>query len=216
MDTYLLLRGFAIGFVMSMPIGPIWMLCIRRALASGGVTAFLATLGAAVADSILATIATLGSSIISSFFRTEQAPLHIGGGLFLIYLAIHGARTAVSLEPEQRTSSTARGFVSIFLLTLFNPGNILGVMAVFAAVGVYAPDIPSTVSLVLGVLAGSAGWWLVLSMAAGAVRRHFSPRWIVWLNQGSALVLAIFGLTTLGSGLLDYFHLDFATLLHFR
>jgi threonine/homoserine/homoserine lactone efflux protein len=91
---------------------------------------------------------------------------------------------------------------------MLNPVNYLGVLGVFAAVGTFhsteLQSVESLVLLVLGVFAGSSAWWLILSVAAGAARRRFSARGIVWLNRGSAGLLALFGLLILGSALLGH------------
>ncbi len=202
----LFLRGVAMGLALAIPVGPICILCIRRALANGTLPAFLSTLGAAVADGILGACFGLGSSVVADFFEREQQTLRIVGGLFLVYLAARSFWAGVSLEPEPAGGvGLARQFVSSLLLTLFNPANILGVMGVFAAVGSSeAGDLRRLGLLLAGVLGGSALWWLALSTAAGLVRRHFSPRVVVWMSRGSAVILGIFGLAILGSALLGH------------
>jgi putative LysE/RhtB family amino acid efflux pump len=65
-------------------------------------------------------------------------------------------------------------------------------------------SLESLAILVLGLFAGSSAWWLILSVAAGAARRRVSARGIVWLNRGSAALLAVFGLIILGSAVLAH------------
>ncbi|HXP96053.1 MAG TPA: LysE family translocator, partial [Telmatospirillum sp.] len=50
MPSYLFLRGLAVGFALAAPVGPVGILCVRRALADGRHAAFVAGLGAAFAD----------------------------------------------------------------------------------------------------------------------------------------------------------------------
>jgi threonine/homoserine/homoserine lactone efflux protein len=196
------------GFALAIPVGPICLLCIHRALAGGWVTAFLSTLGAVVADCILGTAAGLGSSYIAPFVEHQQPYLRIVGGLFIFAVASRSFYATLSLEPEARKSGLGREFLSSFLITMFNPANYLGVLGVFAAVGTFTSSelqsLESLALLVLGVFSGSTIWWLVLSVAAGAARKRFSPRSVVWLNRGSAGFLAVFGLLILGSALLGH------------
>ena len=48
--------------------------------------------------------------------------------------------------------------------------------------------------LVLGVLLGSALWWLLLCGAVSRLRARFDARWQRRVNRGSALLLAAFAL----------------------
>ena len=54
MITQLLLKGLTIGFSIAAPVGPIGLLCIRRAIADGVRAGFICGLGAASADAIYA------------------------------------------------------------------------------------------------------------------------------------------------------------------
>ncbi len=208
MQTYLFVRGIAMGFALSIPVGPIFLLCIHRALANGWLTAFLSTLGAVVADCMLGTAAALGSSYIAPWVEHQQTYLRIGGGLFIVAVAVRSYYATLSMEPEGRKFGLLREFFSSFLITIFNPANYLGVLGVFAAVGTFTSSelqsLESLALLVLGVFSGAACWWLVLSAAADAARQRFSQRSVIWLNHGSAALLAIFGLAIMGSALLGH------------
>lgn len=208
MQTYLFARGIAMGFALSIPVGPIFLLCIHRALANGWLTAFLSTLGAVVADCVLGTAAALGSSYIAPFIEHQQTYLRVGGGLFIVAVAVRSYYTTVSMEPEGRKVGLVREFTSSFLITMLNPVNYFGVLGVFAAVGTFhsseLQSLESLAQLVLGVSTGAAAWWLVLSVATDMARRRFSQRGVIWLNHGSAALLAVFGLAIMGSALLGH------------
>ena len=53
--------------------------------------------------------------------------------------------------------------------------------------------------LVVGVFAGSAAWWMLLAAAAGAVRSRFTPLLLKRLNQGSGIIIVLFGAAVLAS-----------------
>ena len=102
--------------------------------------------------------------------------LHLTGGLFLVYL---GARTFWE-KPIETVDSTAtpvptglaRSYASTFALTVFNPMTILSFAAIFAGLGLGETGGGYTLAstLVAGVFAGSALWWLLLSTGVGLVR----------------------------------------------
>ena len=204
MDYTLFLRGLAIGFAIAAPIGPVGILCIRKALADGRAAAFIAGLGAALADTIFGAVAALGIGAVMSFIDGQMVAIKGIGGLFMIGLGLHTWRSAaitVETEPAQGGPGLARDFASTFIITITNPGTILGVVGVFAALGPSAhPEagLPSGL-LVAGIFAGSTLWWLMLSAVASAARTRFTPDRMRLFNHGSGAMLMVFGLAALAS-----------------
>jgi threonine/homoserine/homoserine lactone efflux protein len=95
------------------------------------------------------------------------------------------------------TPALASAFLGTFLLTLANPATVLSFIAIFgvlAAAGGGAAASASPGSMVLGVLAGSALWWLLLCAAVGALRGRFDARARRWVGRASALGLGGFAL----------------------
>jgi len=207
MQHFLFLRGLAIGFALAAPVGPVGVLCIRRALQEGRYAAFVASLGAALADTIFGAVAGLGITVISSFLLSHQTSIRLSGGIFLMVVAIRGWRDPHCSQTAQfKGGGLAKDFFSTFLLTLSNPATILAAVGVFAALGAIGLDDPAAASvLILGVFLGSTLWWLLLSAAAGAVRSRFSPQSLRLLNRGSSVVLGLTGIAILAMLALDYF-----------
>lgn len=192
-------KGIAVGFMIAAPVGPVGILCIRRALADGRGAAFVAGLGAAVADTFYGMVAGLGLSLISSALLEHRVTLSVVGGLFLLALGVRAWRT-----PPQTTESAAgssvhlgllKDFTLTLTLTLTNPATILAFMGIFASLGAIHPgDNPVNAGLLIGgVFIGSALWWLTLSALAGAVRHRFSDSWLRHLNHASGGLLLLTG-----------------------
>ena len=203
----LYLRGIAIGFAIAAPIGPVGLLCIRKALAHGRVAAFVAGLGAALADTFFGAVVGLGLGVVSQFLIGHSDILKLVGGLFMLGLGLHtwraGAAPADKEADGGRGTGLFRDFLSTFLITLGNPGTILGVVGVFAAVGAAAHprDLPHQALLVAGIFTGSTLWWAVLSELTIAVRARFTPERMRLFNHVSGTVLMVLGLLALGSWL---------------
>jgi threonine/homoserine/homoserine lactone efflux protein len=202
----LYLRGIAIGFAIAAPIGPVGILCIRKALADGRLAAFVAGLGAALADSLFGAVAAFGIGAVMGFVNGQMVALKVVGGLFMLGLGIHtwrSAAVAVEAEPGQGPGML-RDFLSTFAITITNPGTIFGVAGVFAAMGPMGrPGIGlSTGLLVAGIFSGSALWWLTLSALASAARNRFTPERMRLFNHLSGAMLLVFGAVALGSLLL--------------
>ncbi len=201
MESLLFLRGVVIGFALAAPVGPVGILCIRRALADGRYAAFIAGLGAACADTFYGAVAGLGITVISAFLVSHATALRLVGGLFLVVLGGRTWRTPPRFDPQPVSGpGLARDFLSTFLITLSNPATILASMGVFAAMGVMGngPAAPSRL-LILGVFAGSSLWWLVLSGIASGLRAKFTPGALARLNHISGAALMLFGAGILAS-----------------
>ncbi|SIS68916.1 LysE family translocator [Insolitispirillum peregrinum] len=190
-----------VGFLIAAPVGPVGLLCIRRALADGRGAAFIAGLGAAVADTFYGAVAGLGLTLISDFLMRYRDPLSIIGAVFLLVL---GWRAWKSPPPTLRCAEGAahlgllKDFTVTLSITLTNPATILAFMAVFASLGAIHPgdDPLHSTLMIIGVFIGSALWWLTLSALASAVRHRFTERWLSHLNQasGGLLVLSAVGI----------------------
>lgn len=200
------LRGIAIGFAIAAPIGPVGILCIRKALADGHLAAFVAGLGAAVADTVFGGVAAFGIGAVMSFIDGQMVALKVVGGLFMLVLGVHTWRSAaVMVEAEPgKGPGMARDFLSTFAITITNPGTIFGVAGVFAALGPMGrPGVGwPTGLLVGGIFCGSSLWWLTLSALASAARTRFTPERMRRFNHLSGAMLLVFGAAALGSLLL--------------
>lgn len=196
-------RGALLGFAIAAPVGPIGVLCIRRTLAEGRLSGLATGLGAAAADGVYGAIAALGLTWVTSALVDQQLWIRAIGGAFLLWL---GLRTFVSRPAEREAAAQpgriAGAFVSTFVLTLTNPMTILSFVAVFAGLGLGAGTSGTgALLLIVGVVAGSAAWWLLLSAGVDRLRGRFDNTGLAWVNRISGMVITAFGLVAL-AGLL--------------
>jgi threonine/homoserine/homoserine lactone efflux protein len=206
-DIWLLLKGAGIGFAVAAPVGPIGMLCIRTTLERGRVAGFAAGLGAAVADAVYGTIGVLGVTAISGYIEAQRFWLELGGGFFVIGFGVHLAMTKPNVQngTDEIPVSLWADFMKTLVLTLANPSTILTFMAIFAGVpGAAASNLAAVPVIVLGVLLGSAAWWLFLSQGVGVIRHKISDRALKWMNWAAGALLVAFGIYTLGHLLLQW------------
>ncbi|HVO03519.1 MAG TPA: LysE family transporter [Candidatus Cybelea sp.] len=197
----LLLKGAGIGFAVAAPVGPIGMLCIRTTLERGRVAGFAAGLGAAVADAIYGTIGVLGVAAINDVIAAERSWLELGGGIFIVLFGIRlGLKKPVIQNGDMEIPiSLFADFSKTLLLTLANPSTVLTFIAIFAGVSAGQAGLAVAPVIVLGVLLGSAAWWLLLSQGVGVIRHRISERAMVWMNWSAGLLLVAFGTYTLGA-----------------
>ena len=93
MPIDLLLLGIVIGLMVAVPVGPLGLLCVNRALSRGPLHGLFSGMGVATADALAAGITALGMTLISDFLIDHQTFLRTVGGLFLCYLGIKIYRT---------------------------------------------------------------------------------------------------------------------------
>ena len=204
MHVDMLARGWLIGIGIAAPVGPIGLLCIQRTLAAGRLIGLATGLGAATADALYGVVAAFGLAAISGRLVAWQDGLALSGGIFLCYL---GVRTFLTppVTGEDGAPDTDIGLVAAylttFLLTLTNPVTILSFVAIFAGLGLAsaAGSYGSALLLVLGVFAGSASWWLLLSGGVSLFRHRLSARILGWINRAAGLIIGAFGLIALAS-----------------
>ena len=204
MDSSFFLRGLIIGFLIAAPVGPIGILCIRRTLAQGRLVGLLSGLGAATADAIYGAIAGFGLTLVTNLLVDQIFWLRLVGGVFLCYL---GVKTLIAQPSEEAAVAKGKGlldgfwgaYLSTVLLTLTNPTTILSFVAVFAGLGLATvkANYLTAAFLVVGVFAGSALWWLLLSSGVSLLRSHFNPHRLRWLNRISGSILLVFGIIAL-------------------
>lgn len=191
----LFFKGLAFGFVLAATVGPMWVLCLRRTLAIGPLAGLVSGMGIAVADALYGAVAAFGLTAVSGFLLAQKFWLALLGGGFLLWLGIKTMlATPAPVEVRPAESGTRRGhaaaFVSTFGLTLANPPTILAFAAIFAGLGLSAQAGYAAAGLVvLGVFLGSAAWWVLLALAAGALRGRFGPRLMRGLNVVSGLTI---------------------------
>lgn len=200
-QAWVLVKGGGIGFLVAAPVGPIAMLCIRTTLERGRLAGIASGLGAAVADTIFAAIGAYGISFVGSVLASEEHWLKLIGGLFLIAFGIHLGRKRPNIVAEDERE-VPKGLVADFAmtlaLTLANPATILSFVGLFAGVsGLRGFALDTIPALLIGVLIGSAAWWLILSGIVGLIRHKIDAVAMLWINRGSGAAIVAFGLFTL-------------------
>lgn len=194
-----LIKGFILGLLIAVPVGPIGVLCIRRTLEKGRLAGFISGLGAATADALYGAIAAFGLVAISNFLINQKHILGLVGGLTLIYI---GTKSYVKQDQEvQMSDSTepttlSKDYLSTFLLTLTNPSTIIFFTAFFASIG-FAWKGSSTwhaSMAVLGVFLGSTLWWLTLSLSVNYFKNKFGKISLPLVNKLSGIAIIFFAL----------------------
>jgi threonine/homoserine/homoserine lactone efflux protein len=194
------IQGIIIGLTLAVPVGPISLLCIRRAIADGRLHGIISGLGVATADTLYAAVAVLGLTIVSGFILAQQVFFRAVAGLVLIVV---GIRVFLSVPAEPGDSdphiSFLKDYLSLFAITLANPLTILFFIIVLPGFGVVlgGTSLFTSLEFVLGIFAGSVAWWVVLCGVVGTFRSRFSFRNLLHINRISGILIVCFGIGTL-------------------
>jgi|APFre7841882724_1041349.scaffolds.fasta_scaffold65932_2 threonine/homoserine/homoserine lactone efflux protein len=194
MASELLLQSAFVGVIMAAAVGPIWMLCFRRALAEGFWAGFASGLGAAGADALYAAVAAFGLTFVSDFLIEHRTFFMIAASLFLVWLGAHMFRA----RPQRpvvtiRSSGLVQACGVTLVLTLANPMTILSFLAFFAGLGLTgARDLATATTMVLGVFLGSTLWWVFLCGLAARIGPRLGDATFVALNRAAGAFVVAF------------------------
>jgi threonine/homoserine/homoserine lactone efflux protein len=197
-----IVKGFAIGFAVAAPVGPVGLLCIRRSILDGRLAGFVTGLGAATGDMIFGLIAAISLTSVTAFLTGHARGFQFIGGLCLLAI---GATTVRSRPPERtrqpvHAPNFTAAYVSTVFITLANPMTIAGFIAIFTGfgVGLTTTGLAQISWLVAGVFLGSAAWWLLLSGFAAWLGKRIPDGGLHAINIGTGLAIALIGIWQLG------------------
>lgn len=190
----LIIKGIIIGILVSAPMGPIGMLCIRRTLYKGRWHGFVTGLGAALSDVIYAALTCLGMGVVVNFIEANQAPLQLVGsivlGFFGFYIYQSNPTRTLQKKQEKKLSFT-QDFITAFLLTFSNVLIVFLYIGLFARFGFVLPDHSIWMSLfgIVFIGVGAILWWLGITYLVAKLRRWFNVRGIWLLNRIVGVVI---------------------------
>lgn len=199
-DALVLAKGVAIGLMVAAPVGPVNVLCARRALEHGWRAGMASGLGAAAADTLFAAAAALALAQATGLVAAHRTFLVLAGGLFLL---AYGWRTLRATPPAPGAGRDAAGlaadFAAAFALTLANPITVFSFAGSFVALAIpMDPRIDASDALLVGgVFLGSTCWWTLLVAAASRLRQRFTRSGLVIANRVAGIVIVAFGAAAL-------------------
>lgn len=210
--------GLIVGGMASIPPGPTAILCIQRNLSRGIRSGVITGLGIAFCETIYASLAFFSLSLVTGFIEDNMLLIKGIAGVFISIFGINIFLKKVSAQVRRNRgegdSATWGDFISGFLLCAANPTYILvhvGLIATVKSLGLYdtSEGALSNASMIIGILAGSFGWWFLVASLIKLVRSRFRPRHMFWINRISGIVITLIGLSLLISMISDLnFNLD--------
>lgn len=204
----IMLKGIIIGIIVSAPMGPVGVMCIRRTLNKGRWHGFMTGIGASVSDLVYATITALGMSFVFDFINNahNMFVLQVVGSILLFFFGLHTFRTnphSYRANPMDKLGSypvtkskLAYNFATGFALAISNPLVILMFVALFARMSFVLPelDFAERVAGYASIWMGAAVWWFAITWLVDKLGSRFDVRGIWLLNRVIGSAVMIFGI----------------------
>jgi threonine/homoserine/homoserine lactone efflux protein len=189
-----ILKSLLLGFLYTLPFGPVGILALRKILELGPWRAFLLGSSQVLAIFIFTIMSLFSVSFISEFILEYQFWLRLVLGMVLMAYGIHiyfAKPSNLSAKHAHKQSFLAEFFLIGFLM-LSNPGTWVSFLASFAAFGLYTTSHIQQVEVILGIFIGSILSWALICLCF--IRRKKSSCNIMGkINRIAGLFFALCG-----------------------
>lgn len=201
--------GLLTGLILSVPIGPANILCLEKTLKSGSFAGFMTGAGATFGDFLFVIAAITGLVVVGDINLDNTYLARTIGVVFLLVFGClsilkgysdfkdtHKSLFAIDNNTRHRkhTKMALSGFFSSFVLTVTNPLTPVGVVSAVATVGlgggIFNQDLRlSIIFFASGILVGSLGWWLCLTMIAKKCAKKITSRSLSWISFAGGILM---------------------------
>ena len=175
------LKGLIVGIIVSIPVGPLGLLCIPRTLAQGRIAGLAVGLGGSASDTLYSALALFALSFISDFIDAHESSVLLAGGLII---SITGIRllfkkrqihdpdgiTAKAISPTRH----AEGFLNGFLISVTNPGTLVCMLWLFTLLSMDTSRTSVMLAEWAGTAMGSATSWCLITWGISSFRERIT------------------------------------------
>ncbi|MCK5137385.1 MAG: LysE family transporter [Bacteroidales bacterium] len=203
-----LLQGILLGGLISVPIGPVNVICLQKTLKLGRIQGFRATFGATLADSIYAMIAFLGLGTVIHLIEDFRTLFELTGGIvilvFGVVLFLKDSKRLYS-KYSTRPNNNTNSILHSFMFAISNPLTVLFFLTYLSSISSDAM-LQSKYQMIIfvgGVFIGSLTWFFSLSGLVDRFKKHVDLRRMHQINMICSGVLCITGVLLITKYLLN-------------
>lgn len=198
-----IIKGIAIGLMLSISVGPVIFAIIKQSLNNGHKGGFLFIAGVSASDTLLVVLCNLFTLLFSSAGWLEKL-IGYGGSVFLVILGLFNfflrkpPADKVKIEHKELTfRDKASIFFSGFAMNTLNPAVIIFWIATSGTIMVdaktYSHDIEYRLIVFITCLVFNLSADISKVFLAGRIRKKLTPHNIHVINQISGAIFIIFG-----------------------
>ena len=195
-EVSIVIQGIVIGLILTVPVGPLALMCIQRSLSDGRLHGIISGFGVTTADSLYATVAFLGLTAISGFILSWQDFFRFFAGLVLVIVGIRIFFIRPDTDGEKSLhESYAKDYLSMAAIGIANPLTLLFLMVTLPGFGFSfgGTSVISAAEFVSGFFCGSVAWWIFLCGTLGSVRSRISAGNLALINRVSGFFIICVG-----------------------
>jgi threonine/homoserine/homoserine lactone efflux protein len=193
-----LLKGMALGLMLSISVGPVIFSIIKQSLNHGHKGGFAFIAGVSASDITIVVISNLFTQLFDDLLE-YKVPIGVGGSTLLIVLGVYITFfkkikvNAAGLQViEMETHHYLKIFFSGYFMNLLNPSVIGFWLLTSTSLLVQSKNYRLVVYLTCLLVV--AGFDFIKVMLAGRIREKLTPHNIHIINRISGLVLIAFGI----------------------
>jgi threonine/homoserine/homoserine lactone efflux protein len=199
MSLHSFLEGFIIGIVVSVPLGPLGILCIKRTLNKTWKSGFISGLGVATSDTLYAIIAGFSLTIIINFIHQYEIWFKVLGACIVILLGLYIFLSNPAKDIQRfrkKGNSYLQDYFTAVLLTFSNPLAVFVFLAIFTgySVALQMSRLLDAFLIIGGIYLGASTWWFGLTSTAYLFKHKLTINTIWWANKIIGFVVMLFAI----------------------
>lgn len=192
-------KGILVGLFVSVPMGPIGMLCVQRTLNRGQLHGLITGLGATTSDLLYTIISLFFLSFVDPFIEKYRLIIQLTVSIILIVFGyfIYNSHPSAQPKPsEGKSNSLFNDFITSFGLTLSNPLVLLVLIALFAKFDFLSNESTlSTITIgISSILFGATMWWTTLTFLISRFKNKMSLKGLRVINMITGIVIITIGI----------------------
>lgn len=194
----LAIKGIIIGLCISVPLGPIGMLCVQRTLTRGRAHGIVTGLGATTSDLVYTFVTLFFLRFVIGFIEAHQVVFQFTGAIVVVLFGAFIIKSRPTSQTQLRVvskGSLVSDYLTAFGLTFSNPLILFVLMALFARFDFIAERSPALHYLVgIGcILVGATAWWLLLTYIVSHFKDKLGLRGLRLINLITGSVIVVIG-----------------------
>ena len=194
----IVLKGIFIGLCISVPLGPIGMLCVQRTFNRGRKYGIVTGLGATTSDLVYIVVSLFFLSFVVGIIDRHLFVFQLLGSLIVCVFGYFIFRSNPSMQPkpnEPVSHNLFGDYVTAFGLTFSNPLILFVLIALFTRFDFIgeATTILQKMCGIVAILCGATLWWCLLTFFVNKFRTKVNMRGLRIINQITGCIIVLIG-----------------------